>query len=95
MDVNISDKSSWKKTIEVSIPYTDLVADFEKAYKEYKKKIRLEGDIPSPISPPSGCHFHPRCSHAVALCRQQYPQQSRCSETHVVHCHLLSAEKIV
>ena len=43
MDVNIVDKSSWQKMLEVSIPYTDLATDFEKAYKEYKKKIRLEG----------------------------------------------------
>jgi peptide/nickel transport system ATP-binding protein len=54
-----------------------------------RKMIRLEGDMPSPSSPPSGCHFHPRCPRAMPECRNEYPGASRVSETHSVQCHLV------
>jgi len=38
-----------------------------------RQVIRLEGDMPSPIDPPSGCHFHPRCPQAMDRCRSEYP----------------------
>lgn len=41
--------------------------------KHRRDVIRLEGDMPSPIDPPSGCHFHPRCPHADERCRSEYP----------------------
>ena len=48
------------------------------------------GDMPSPLNPPSGCHFHPRCSEAIDRCRADYPEERRISETRVVRCHLVS-----
>ena len=50
--------------------------------------IRLQGELPSPVNPPSGCHFHPRCPEAMPLCRERYPEQTRTSATHEVRCHL-------
>ena len=50
--------------------------------------IRLSGEMPSPARPPVGCHFHPRCTHAMESCRTIYPAASRRSPTHTVHCHL-------
>jgi peptide/nickel transport system ATP-binding protein len=50
--------------------------------------IRLQGDLPSPVDPPAGCHFHPRCSAMTAVCREAYPDNARFSETHSAHCHL-------
>jgi len=50
--------------------------------------IRLEGDLPSPLNPPHGCHFHPRCAHATTKCRDYYPDDKRFSATHSVRCHL-------
>ena len=50
--------------------------------------IRLQGDLPSPINPPSGCHFHPRCPQAMPECRQTYPGTSTLSATHTTRCHL-------
>jgi peptide/nickel transport system ATP-binding protein len=50
--------------------------------------IRLQGDMPSPLNPPSGCHFHPRCPQAMAVCREAYPGESRVSSSQVVRCHL-------
>ena len=56
-----------------------------------QKMIRLEGDMPSPSNPPSGCHFHPRCPQAMPECSSEYPDASRVSDTHVVRCHLLES----
>ncbi|MCZ6872494.1 MAG: ABC transporter ATP-binding protein [bacterium] len=56
------------------------------------EKIRLGGDVPSPIHPPSGCHFHPRCPHATIRCREQYPAVSTLSSSHTVHCFLYDDE---
>ncbi len=50
--------------------------------------IRLQGDLPSPLTPPSGCHFHPRCPEVMPECSQSYPGESRFSDTHCVRCHL-------
>jgi peptide/nickel transport system ATP-binding protein len=50
--------------------------------------IRLQGDLPSPVDPPAGCHFHPRCSAMTAVCREAYPDNAWFSETHSAHCHL-------
>jgi peptide/nickel transport system ATP-binding protein len=43
--------------------------------------------MPSPLNPPSGCHFHPRCSEAAEVCRTHYPEETRLSPTRVVRCH--------
>jgi peptide/nickel transport system ATP-binding protein len=45
------------------------------------------GDLPSPLSPPTGCHFHPRCPYATDICKAQYPEATTRSAEHVVHCH--------
>jgi len=50
--------------------------------------IRLSGDLPSPANPPFGCHFEPRCRHAIEVCRARYPSSTHISATHIVHCHI-------
>lgn len=52
------------------------------------QRIHLPGETPSPAKPPAGCHFHPRCPQATALCRERYPAQTAVSPTHTVNCHL-------
>ena len=52
------------------------------------EKIRLPGDVPSPINPPQGCHFHPRCPYAMPRCRGEYPPPFRLSDTHAARCFL-------
>ncbi len=52
-----------------------------------RKRIVLEGDVPSPIHPPSGCHFHPRCPRAQARCRSEAPVLQEMSSQHQVACH--------
>ncbi|HLO64421.1 MAG TPA: ABC transporter ATP-binding protein, partial [Azonexus sp.] len=51
--------------------------------------IRLPGETPSPANPPAGCHFHPRCPHAMEVCRGHYPEVTEVSATHAANCHLL------
>ena len=48
--------------------------------------IRLEGDMPSPANPPTGCHFHPRCPQAFDECRKAYPDSAGLSDTRKVSC---------
>jgi len=57
-----------------------------------REVIRLQGELPSPVSPPAGCHFHPRCPEVFAPCRVAYPGTSRFSPTHSTHCHLYPAD---
>ena len=52
------------------------------------EKIHLEGDVPSPINPPTGCHFHPRCPEVMPDCHKNYPPESTFTETHACRCHL-------
>jgi peptide/nickel transport system ATP-binding protein len=52
------------------------------------KKIRLSGDTPSPVHPPSGCHFHPRCPEAMDRCSNEYPCEFGFSGTHSACCWL-------
>ena len=53
-----------------------------------RERIVLEGDIPSPITPPSGCHFHTRCPIAVARCKVDVPTLRAVDDGHTVACHL-------
>lgn len=50
--------------------------------------LRLDGDLPSPVNPPAGCHFHPRCKMAMPQCSSAYPDEHRFSATHASRCHL-------
>jgi peptide/nickel transport system ATP-binding protein/oligopeptide transport system ATP-binding protein len=54
---------------------------------EQPRPAPLTGEIPSPINPPSGCYFHPRCPYADSLCRQTYPPLSECGNGHLTACH--------
>ena len=51
------------------------------------ERITLTGDVPSPLSPPSGCAFHPRCPLCIEICRQEQSQYVQVNEDHWVACH--------
>ncbi len=54
---------------------------------KHHERIILEGDIPSPVNPPSGCHFHPRCWKANQQCRETYPSVTSFTKTHEFRCY--------
>jgi peptide/nickel transport system ATP-binding protein len=74
-------------------PYTRaLLSAVPKVEAETRREvIRLQGELPSPARPPEGCHFHPRCGQASAICKQAYPGETALSSTHRVRCHLYPA----
>jgi len=53
-----------------------------------KKRIPLIGDVPSPIDPPAGCRFHPRCPYRFDPCDKVEPELKRVGGDHIVACHL-------
>lgn len=54
--------------------------------EETRERIILKGEVPSPLNPPSGCHFHPRCTEATADCRQVIPPLKEVGGGHEVAC---------
>jgi oligopeptide transport system ATP-binding protein len=55
-----------------------------------KKRVILKGDVPSPINPPSGCHFHTRCAVAEEICAARVPSLVDMGSEHYVSCHRVS-----
>ena len=53
-----------------------------------RKRILLQGEVPSPVEPPPGCRFHTRCPRAMKICSQEEPVLQRRSGSHLVSCHL-------
>ena len=57
-----------------SHPYTQaLLTEIGGVEPRKRKFVPIRGEIPSPMAPPSGCHFHPRCPHAMPRCRETAP----------------------
>ena len=71
-------------------PYTEaLLSAIPQVDQGVKtERIHLEGEVPSPSDPPSGCRFHTRCPKACDRCRQEVPRLKEVAEGHFVACHL-------
>jgi len=70
-------------------PYTQALLKQVPRLDTRKTQFKpIVGEIPSPLSPPSGCHFHPRCPHAMARCREQAPALKEVGSGHLSACHL-------
>lgn len=70
-------------------PYTTaLLSSIPSLDPDHKQTaIKLEGEIPSPLSPPSGCRFHTRCAYAQDRCKSEMPQWRLIDDEHFVACH--------
>ena len=75
-----SPKHPYTRALLSAVPKMDAQTGVE--------KIRLAGDVPSPINRPSGCHFHPRCPEVMPTCKDTYPADTHFTQTHSCHCYL-------
>tara|TARA_B110000438_G_scaffold263462_1_gene275454 strand:- start:6259 stop:7266 length:1008 start_codon:yes stop_codon:yes gene_type:complete len=72
-------------------PYTQaLLAEVPRLETRQRKFAPVKGEIPSPIDPPSGCHFHPRCPQASTRCREEIPVLREIAHKRFSACHLNS-----
>jgi peptide/nickel transport system ATP-binding protein len=70
-------------------PYTQaLLAEAPTLKVEKKRFLAIRGELPSPLDPPRGCHFHPRCPHAFERCRTEVPRLREIAPQHFSACHL-------
>ncbi|MFK3795535.1 ABC transporter ATP-binding protein [Pseudomonas sp. NPDC088444] len=75
--------------VRANHPYTQaLLAQIPRFDVRNTRYDAIKGEIPSPLNPPAGCHFHPRCPHATARCREDVPVLREVSPNHLSACHL-------
>ncbi len=73
-------------------PYTKaLLTEVGKVVPRKRTFVPIKGEIPSPLDPPSGCHFHPRCPHAMPRCRAEVPELRAIAAGRLSACHLNDA----
>jgi peptide/nickel transport system ATP-binding protein len=70
-------------------PYTQaLLAEIPTLQRRQRTFVPIKGEIPSPLAPPPGCHFHPRCPHAMARCAEEVPALREIAPGRLSACHL-------
>src|SRR6266436_789501 len=79
-DLYAAPKHPYTQALLSAVPIPDPLAK--------RRRIRLEGDVPSPIHPPTGCHFHTRCPMAMPRCTIETPVRQELAPGHSVACHL-------
>jgi oligopeptide/dipeptide ABC transporter ATP-binding protein len=79
-DLYVNPRHPYTQALLSAVPVTDP--------REKRKKIILRGDVPSPIDPPPGCHFHPRCPHRMEPCKRAEPELKDIGGRHHVACYL-------
>ena len=73
-------------------PYTQaLLAEVPRIEARKRRFAAIKGEIPSPLDPPPGCHFHPRCPHAMPRCSDEAPGLREIAPGHRSACHLNDA----
>ena len=73
-------KHPYTRALLSAVPIPDM--------NKKKERVILEGDVPSPVNPPPGCTFHPRCSYREAICSQTEPPLEFTPDGHGVSCHV-------
>jgi peptide/nickel transport system ATP-binding protein len=73
-------------------PYTQaLLEEVPRLARRQRRYVPIRGEIPSPLAPPAGCHFHPRCPHAMPRCAEEAPALREVAPGRQAACHLLDA----
>jgi len=75
-------------------PYTQALLSAAPGAGSSARRVILKGDVPSPVSPPAGCHFHTRCPYAFDRCRTASPVLTDRSNNHFAACHLESLKPV-
>jgi oligopeptide transport system ATP-binding protein len=79
-------KHPYTKALLSAIPIPDPKVEAKKV------RIRMEGEIPSPINPPTGCRFQNRCKYATDICQKEEPKLQLVGEDHYAACHHCHAQ---
>jgi peptide/nickel transport system ATP-binding protein len=69
-------------------PYTRALLEAVPKFSVDKELKSIEGNVPNLVKPPAGCRFHPRCPHAMGVCRQAFPETKEVDKNHLVACYL-------
>ena len=69
-------------------PYTRALLNSVPKFSQEGALQSIEGSVPNLVNPPSGCRFHPRCSHAMDECQKRFPMMVETEENHTVACYL-------
>jgi oligopeptide transport system ATP-binding protein len=78
-------KHPYTRALLSSVPIPDMDGK--------KERVLLQGDVPSPVNPPSGCAFHPRCAYRAPICDQMEPPLDFDTDFHGVACHVFGPVK--
>jgi oligopeptide transport system ATP-binding protein len=85
-DIYLTPLHPYTQALMSAVPVPDPVIE------EQRQRIILEGDIPSPASPPVGCNFHTRCPKAIDVCSEEEPEFIEVRPNHFCACHLVEPE---
>ena len=69
-------------------PYTRALLEAVPKFSVEKELKSIEGNVPNLVTPPPGCRFHPRCPHAMGVCRETFPEMKEVDKNHLVACYL-------
>jgi peptide/nickel transport system ATP-binding protein len=69
-------------------PYTRALLEAVPKFSVEKELQSIEGNVPNLVTPPPGCRFHPRCPHAMGVCRETFPEMKEIEKDHLVACYL-------
>jgi peptide/nickel transport system ATP-binding protein len=74
-------------------PYSQALLNAVPRLAQEGELQSIEGSVPNLVTPPSGCRFHPRCRHAMAVCREKFPEMIEIEKNHLVACYWAASQR--
>jgi len=74
-------------------PYTRALLEAVPRFTMEEELKSIEGNVPNLVTPPPGCRFHPRCPHAMEICRKAFPEMKEIKKNHLVACYWAASKK--